>query len=196
MAVIGIGTASRATVEDVLAVIDKAMAKLGEFRVPPHPTPLPEGRGSIKRSHLAERRGHPPLLDGRGKIERFPLSSGEENVSVPSPPGEKDRMRGSLLPEEISDEDDAITALASLDRPSINAVLRDAALLRNLELVLLPLDRLRAVSHLCVTHSKKSMKQYGIPSVAEAAALAAAGAGARLLLPRICGRRTTASVAA
>jgi len=59
----------------------------------------------------------------------------------------------------------------------------------------LTLDRLRAAAHLCVTHSEKSMKQYGIPSVAEAAALAAAGAGARLLLPRFCGRNTTASVA-
>jgi cobalt-precorrin 5A hydrolase len=64
-----------------------------------------------------------------------------------------------------------------------------------LELILLTLNELRAAAHLCVTHSEKSMKQYGIPSVAEAAALAAAGAGARFLIPRFCGRNATASVA-
>jgi cobalt-precorrin 5A hydrolase len=64
-----------------------------------------------------------------------------------------------------------------------------------LELILLTLNELRAAAHLCVTHSEKSIKQYGIPSVAEAAALAAAGAGARFLIPRFCGRNTTASVA-
>ena len=39
------------------------------------------------------------------------------------------------------------------------------------------------------------MKQYGIPSVAEAAALAGAGTGARLVIPRFLGRNATASVA-
>jgi hypothetical protein len=187
MAVIGIGTASRATMEDVLAVIDAAKSRLAERRVPPHPNPLPGGRGRI---------GSSPLPEGRGKIECRPQSLQEESLNVPSPRGEKDRMRGSFLPKKLNAENHAINSLASLDRPSINAILRDAALLRNLELVLLPLDRLRAVSHLCVTHSEKSMKQCGIPSVAEAAALAAAGTGARLLLPRFCGRNTTASVAA
>jgi cobalt-precorrin 5A hydrolase len=58
------------------------------------------------------------------------------------------------------------------------------------------LETLKAAADLCVTHSEKSMKVYGIPSVAEAAALAAAGPGARLLISRFCGRNTTASIAA
>ncbi len=74
-------------------------------------------------------------------------------------------------------------------------MLTEAAQRAGLDVVLLTLDELRAFAHLCVTHSEHSMTQYGIPSVAEAAALAAAGAGARLLLPRIVGRNTTASVA-
>jgi cobalt-precorrin 5A hydrolase len=77
----------------------------------------------------------------------------------------------------------------------MNGAIEDAARLAGLELALLRLDELRAAAHLCVTHSEKSMKHYGIPSVAEAAALAAAGAGARLLIPRFCGRNITASVA-
>ena len=66
---------------------------------------------------------------------------------------------------------------------------------RGLDLILLTLDDLRATAHLCMTHSEHSMKQYGIPSVAEAAALAGAGAEARLLIPRFLGRNTTVSVA-
>jgi cobalt-precorrin 5A hydrolase len=85
--------------------------------------------------------------------------------------------------------------LAALDRPAMNGAVEDAARWAELDLILLTLDELRGAAHLCVTRSEKSMKQYGIPSVAEAAALAAAGAGARLLLPRLCGRNTTASVA-
>ncbi len=89
-----------------------------------------------------------------------------------------------------------LTSLASLDRPATNAVFAEAALLTRLDLRLLTLDALEAAAPGCVTHSEKSMKHYGIPSMAEAAALAAAGNGARLLIPRFCGRNTTASVAA
>ena len=88
-----------------------------------------------------------------------------------------------------------IAALACLNRPALNLVLQEAARRAELDLILLTLDELRAAAHLCATHSEHSMKQYGIPSVAEAAALAGAGAGARLLVPRITGPNTTASVA-
>ena len=88
-----------------------------------------------------------------------------------------------------------LTALAALDRPALNGVLQEAARRAGLDLLLLTLDELRAAAHLCVTHSEHSMKQYGIPSVAEAAALAGAGAGARLLIPRFVGANATASVA-
>jgi len=82
-----------------------------------------------------------------------------------------------------------------LDRPALNGALQEAAGRAGLDLVLLTLDELRAAAHLCVTHSEHSMKQYGIPSVAEAAALAGAGTGARLLIRRFVGRNATASVA-
>ncbi|MGA7326271.1 MAG: cobalamin biosynthesis protein [Rhodomicrobium sp.] len=127
MAVIGIGTTSRATVEDVLSVISAAKEKCAV----------------VNSAH---------------------------------------EMR-------------QITALAGLDRAALNAVLAEAAQTTKLELILLGLDDLRAAAHLCVTSSQKSIQQYGIPSIAEAAALSGAGDGAKLLLPRICGRRTTASVA-
>jgi cobalt-precorrin 5A hydrolase len=185
MAVIGIGTTSRVTVADVLAVIADAMERAGKAsqKVPPHPNPLPEGRG-----------GHRPL--------QLRLNS---CGSVPSPLGEKDRMRGawrdsggsstigSFLPEGWHLE--GLFILATLDRAAINSILEDAAGHACLRLVFLSLDDLLGVASRCVTHSEKSMRQYGVPSVAEAAALAAAGTGSRLLIPRFCGRSTTASVA-
>jgi cobalt-precorrin 5A hydrolase len=86
--------------------------------------------------------------------------------------------------------------IATLDRPAINPVLEQAAATSGLKIVFLPLEQLRFAAMGCLTHSEKSMKQYGIPSVAEAAALAAAGPDAGLLVPRFCGRNTTASIAA
>jgi cobalt-precorrin 5A hydrolase len=105
------------------------------------------------------------------------------------------RGKIAMQPNMLRDEEKLIHTLATLDRAAINPILRDAAHVCGLDLVLLSLDELRATASLCVTFSEKSMKQYAIPSVAEAAALAAAGLGARLLIPRFCGRNTTFSVA-
>jgi cobalamin biosynthesis protein CbiG len=85
--------------------------------------------------------------------------------------------------------------IATLDRPAINRVLQEAAATAGLEIAFLPIERLRLVAGGCVTCSEKSMKQYGIPSIAEAAALAATGTNAKLLVPRFCGRNITAGIA-
>ncbi len=49
----------------------------------------------------------------------------------------------------------------------------------------LPLDALQARAGDCKTLSKRVMKVFGIGSLAEAAALAAAGPGSKLILPRV-----------
>jgi cobalt-precorrin 5A hydrolase len=54
---------------------------------------------------------------------------------------------------------------------------------------------LRAEQARCVTHSPRVQRLKGVGSVAEAAALAAAGPGARLLLPRIQSAQATCAVA-
>jgi len=150
MAVIGIGTTSRVTVEDVLAIIGHAKQKLRHR----------EAASATVAIHESNDELDPGLL-------RVARSHGEQ-----------------------------LRVLAALDRPAINAVLEDAARLASLDAVFIPLDGLAAAAPFCVTHSEKSMKTYGIPSVAEAAALAAAGPQARLLIPRFCGPNTTAGVAA
>jgi hypothetical protein len=163
MAVIGIGTTSRASVEDVLAVIAAAQAKMVEVTTP-HPVLLPMGEGTPE--HRSARATPSPLPKGEGQGEGLhPIAAHRFKI------------------------------LAALDRPALNAAVEEGARQAGLDLILLTLDELRAAAHLCVTHSEKSMKQYGIPSVAEAAALAAAGAGSHLLISRFCGRNTTASVA-
>jgi len=179
MAVIGIGTASRASVEDVLAVIAEARAKMvEEAQRTPSPQPSPQGERGRRNVRCGEFRGpfsqQHPLADAA--TLRCKLA------------------KASLLGERQS-EGGLFATLAALDRPALNGVLQEAAGRAGLDLVLLTLDELRAAAHLCVTHSEHSMKQYGIPSVAEAAALAGAGTGARLLVPRLVGRNATASVA-
>ncbi len=172
MAVIGIGTTSRAAVEDVLAIIAAAEAKMVSLGIGKAPSLLPLSRKG--REELT----HPSPGVEKGIALRRPRPT-------PSP----------LAGEGWGEGEQLTSALAALDRPAINPVISEAARQAGLDLILLPLAELQASAHRCVTHSEKSMKQYGIPSVAEAAALAASGAGARLLLPRFCGRNTTASVA-
>jgi len=54
---------------------------------------------------------------------------------------------------------------------------------------------LAAAQPRCLTHSTRAAEATGFASVAEAAALAAAGPGATLLLPRIAGTRATCALA-
>ena len=149
MAVIGIGTTSRASVEDVLAIIAAAKAKMAEGEFVASPSPLPLSR---------EGRGDSPVTSGTPSQQARP---------APSP----------LAGEGWGEGEQHIKTLATLDRPALNAVLAEAAQRAGLDLVLLTLEELREAAHLCVTHSEHSMTHYGIPSVAEAAALAGGGRG-------------------
>ncbi|MGC4027238.1 MAG: cobalamin biosynthesis protein [Mesorhizobium sp.] len=56
-------------------------------------------------------------------------------------------------------------------------------------------DALRSVSARCLTHSQKSVDVTGAASLSEAAALAVAGAGARLLGPRFVQDGVTCALA-
>ncbi len=73
--------------------------------------------------------------------------------------------------------------------------LRSAATTRNVELVAIPDEALRGYAAACATRSTRIAALYGVGSVAEAAALAAAGPGALLLLPRIATARVTCALA-
>ena len=62
-------------------------------------------------------------------------------------------------------------------------------------LVLVSQRELEAAGHRAVTRSARVMALMGVPSVAEAAALAAGGANARLLAPRIAIGPATCAIA-
>jgi cobalt-precorrin 5A hydrolase len=61
----------------------------------------------------------------------------------------------------------------------------EAANRLGLGVVVPPLDRLREAAGRCLTHSERVENRFGLPSVAEAAALAAGGPEARLIGPRL-----------
>lgn len=73
--------------------------------------------------------------------------------------------------------------------------LEAAALALGLDLVFLSHGELAAVAGAVVTPSPASMARFALPSIAEAAALAGAGPGARLLVPRIAGGGVTCAIA-
>lgn len=71
--------------------------------------------------------------------------------------------------------------------------LKDAAKRTTRALALLPLAALQLRSGECQTTSERSQTLFGVASIAEAAALAAAGTGSTLVLPRLtCGYVTVA----
>jgi cobalt-precorrin 5A hydrolase len=73
--------------------------------------------------------------------------------------------------------------------------LAEAANRLGLDLVFLARDTLREQAPSVQTPSARAESRFGVPSVAEAAALAGAGAGSVLLVPRITGESATCAIA-
>lgn len=72
---------------------------------------------------------------------------------------------------------------------------RAAAAQLGLHLMLVEREALMAAQPRCVTHSARALSAVGLASIAEAAALAAAGASGRLILPRISENGATCALA-
>jgi cobalt-precorrin 5A hydrolase len=83
------------------------------------------------------------------------------------------------------------TSSAKGDEPGIAA----AATARGLKLVMVPQRDLEAAGARVVTRSERVLALMGVPSVAEAAALAAAGPASRLLGPRVAVGPATCALA-
>jgi cobalt-precorrin 5A hydrolase len=71
----------------------------------------------------------------------------------------------------------------------------EAARLLGVTLTPLPLEALEAQAERIVTPSAAARARFGAPNIAEAAALAGAGAGGRLLSPRLAADGATCAVA-
>jgi cobalt-precorrin 5A hydrolase len=90
---------------------------------------------------------------------------------------------------------DALGAIATPSAKGGEAGIAAAASALGVPLILVPPDDLEAAGHRTVTRSERVVALMGVPSAAEAAALAAGGASARLLLPRITLGLATCAVA-
>ncbi len=84
-----------------------------------------------------------------------------------------------------------LATIAEKDRPALH----DAAGTLDLKVVILPKAALRGTEDRITIASEVARACLGLPSVAEAAALAAAGAGSRLLVTRIASQDATCAIA-
>ncbi|ODN69841.1 cobalamin biosynthesis protein [Methylobrevis pamukkalensis] len=96
-----------------------------------------------------------------------------------------------LAPEHAATPAALFTTRAKL----AEIALAQAAAVLGLALVHLPEADLQAVSERAVTSSERVIALFGVPSVAECAALAGAGPGARLVLPRLSENGVTCAIA-
>jgi cobalt-precorrin 5A hydrolase len=86
-------------------------------------------------------------------------------------------------------------ALFTIEDKAGEKGLIEAAGCLGLSLTFLPRDALRQRLPFIQTPSIRAKNLFGVPSVAEAAALAGAGANGELILPRISGRGVTCAIA-
>ena len=91
----------------------------------------------------------------------------------------------------LADAPAVLATIAEKDRPALHA----AAALLDLPVVVLPKAALSGTEDRVTVASEAARACFGIPSVAEAAALVAAGPGSRLLVARIAVADATCAVA-
>jgi cobalt-precorrin 5A hydrolase len=84
--------------------------------------------------------------------------------------------------------------LATLSPKAGVEALQRAAVLLKAEIAAVPAEAAQAVQPLCPTPSERAEAELGLASVAEGCALAAAGEGAWLVLPRIANARATCAL--
>lgn len=90
---------------------------------------------------------------------------------------------------------EATPRFATLAGRADESGLREAAASRSAEIVAIPDEALRGFEAACATRSTRIASLYGVGSVAEAAAMAAAGPGGTLIQPRIATGRVTCALA-
>jgi cobalt-precorrin 5A hydrolase len=102
----------------------------------------------------------------------------------------------SLVREALASvEQQGAAALFTAEGKRAEAGLAQAAQALAMPLHFLPQEALEAVAHLAQTRSPRVEALFGVPSVAETAALAGAGPGAVLILPRITRDNATCAIA-
>jgi cobalt-precorrin 5A hydrolase len=96
--------------------------------------------------------------------------------------------------DEVGEEATPVALFTVLDKQS-EAGIAEAAARLGFALVHLPRAALEAVADRVETRSERVIELFGVPSIAEGAALAGAGPGSRLVVPRRAERGATVAVA-
>jgi cobalt-precorrin 5A hydrolase len=207
MIVAGLGFRRGVTAQEIEAAIALALhrlavvARLNEpgngFAAPDDIMPVPDGEDEA--SNTTDR---PLSHRERVGVRGARLSIGPHPSPYPSPYGRGDRRCRPLHSTGFGGDDVTergrqigLAALATLAEKAGEPGLVEAA--RRLALPIIPCSReaMREVADRIVTRSARALAAVGLPSVAEAAALIAAGASSRLLLPRVTAARATCAIA-
>jgi cobalt-precorrin 5A hydrolase len=103
----------------------------------------------------------------------------------------------ALVQRTLSDAkmDASNAKLFTIDTKQDESGILKAARLLAMPLVFLPRDALAARAADAVTRSDRVEARYGVPSIAETAALAGAGPGSRLVVPRVAAGVVTCAIA-
>jgi cobalt-precorrin 5A hydrolase len=101
----------------------------------------------------------------------------------------------ALIRQALARTDASATALFTIEDKAEEPGLIEAANRLGLTLTFLTRDALRAQAPRVRTRSRRAEAEFGVPSVAEAAALAGAGANAALIVPRITADGVTCAIA-
>ena len=113
-------------------------------------------------------------------------------------PGTSEAEIGACLDQALATAglgDEPVSRFSTLAARSTEPGLLALALVRNAEIVAIPDEALKGFEAACATRSTRIASLYGVGSVAEAAALAAAGPGGTLIQPRIATARVTCALA-
>lgn len=100
-------------------------------------------------------------------------------------------VRGALAKVEATGDAGLFTVIDKQNESGLH----EAAVLLDMPLTFLPREALAAQMEHVQTKSLKAERLYGLASISEAAALAGAGAGAKLILPRIASANATCAIA-
>ena len=121
---------------------------------------------------------------------------GEIAIGLGCRKGVSGEVIASLVREALARiEQNGPAALFTVDAKRHEAGVAQAAQALAMPLHFLTQEALAAVSDLAQTRSPRVEALFGVPSVAETAALAGAGAGAVLILPRIARDNATCAIA-
>jgi cobalt-precorrin 5A hydrolase len=115
------------------------------------------------------------------------------NRGAPAPDVEA-AIRATL--ERAGVASDALDAIATIAAKKDEAGIEAAAARLGVAIVFVSETELKAAGDRAETHSERVLALTGVPSVAEAAALAAAGPSARLISPRLVFGSATCALAA